>query len=117
YTQRDLEAPNEAVSDMDAVWRADSKGLIIARQPATRTMTEGPRLYDVDIATDAATLLVPDNAYNQDHLTLSPAGDAVVFQRVALDDSVARPELWMYNFSTHELRRLAENATIPRWLP
>jgi Tol biopolymer transport system component len=117
YTSQDLERPDEPVSDMEAAWRRDSKGLIVARQPATRKLTEGPQLYNIDLQTGRAAPLVPDDGYNQDNLGLSPAGDELVFQRVALDEAVARPEVWMYNLTTHEIKRLAENGTIPRWMP
>ena len=101
--------------DVEAVWRSDSRGLIVARQPPARKLAQGSALYSIDLATGAATLLVADNGYEQTNLSVN--GDLLLFQRVALGDVTARPELWVYHLLTRELRRIAHDGVSPRWLP
>jgi Tol biopolymer transport system component len=114
YMVRPLIPDSEAVSDVEAVWRSDSQGLIVARQPPARKLAQGSALYSVDLATGAATLLVPDEGYEQTNISVN--GDLVVFQRIALGDVTARPELWVYHLGTRELKRIAQNGVSPRWL-
>jgi Tol biopolymer transport system component len=114
FTVRPLIPDSEAVSDLEAVWRSDSRGLIVARQPPARKLTQGSALYSIDLATGAATLLVADEGYEQTNLSIS--GDLLVFQRVDEGDVTARPELWVYHLGTRELRRIAQNGVSPRWL-
>jgi hypothetical protein len=114
YTVRSLIPDSEVVSDVEAVWRSDSQGLIVARQPPARKIAQGSVLYSVDLATGEATLLVPDAGFEQTNLIVQ--GDLLVFQRVALGHVMARPELWVYDHGTRELRRIAQNGVSPRWL-
>jgi Tol biopolymer transport system component len=113
YTVRPLIADSEAANDVEAVWRSDGQGLIVARQPPTRKITQGSALYSVDLTTGVATLLVPDEGYEQSNLTIRD--DLLVFQRVALGDMNARPEVWVYHLGTQESRRIAHDGVFPRW--
>jgi Tol biopolymer transport system component len=117
YTTRDLVPDTEAVSEAEAVWRADSQGLIIARQPPVRSPNEGSSLYNVDVTTGKATLLVPDEGTSQNSLMLSPAGDTIVFQRIAQGSDASQPQLWLYNLTSSTLKHIADKATLPGWLP
>jgi Tol biopolymer transport system component len=117
YTLHDLVPDTEAVSEVEAVWRADSQGLIVARQPPVRKLNEGPSLYNVDLKTGNAMLLVPDEGNSQNSLTLSPAGDAIIFQRIAQGSAPSEPQLWLYNLATGKLNHIADKATLPGWLP
>lgn len=115
--QRELVPPTEPVSDGQAIWQADSQSLIIARQPATHKLTQGPQLYSLDLATGQATLLLAEDTYSLINISLNPAGDTLVFLRTALDTTPVHPELWTYNLHTHELKRITQNVAFPRWLP
>ena len=117
YTPHNLEVDTEAVSDIEAVWRADSKGLILARQIPARQLTEGAKVYNVELTSGAAALLILDDGMAQSNLALSPAGDLLLFQRLKEGDSTARPEIWLYAFDSGKLVRIAQDATSPAWLP
>jgi Tol biopolymer transport system component len=114
YTMRALIPDSEAVSDVESVWRSDSQGLIVARQPPARKISQGSALYSVDLVTGTATLLVPEAGYEQTNLSVH--GDLLIFQRVALGDMMARPALWVYDLGTRELRRVGQEGVSPRWL-
>ena len=113
FAAHDLDRPDDPVNEVEAVWRADSQGLIAARQPSLYTVTEGTSLFDVNLATGASTRLVPEDGNNQEHLALSPDGGALLFQR----DTPAFPQTWLYDLSSHELKRVMDDATSARWLP
>jgi Tol biopolymer transport system component len=112
YTVRPLIPDSEMVSDVEAGWRSDGQGLIVARQPPARKIAQGSALYSVDLATGVATLLIPDEGYEQSNLTMRD--DLLVFQRVALSDVNARPEVWIYHLGTQEMRRIAHDGVFPR---
>ncbi len=117
FKPHDLVPTSESISDVQAVWQADSKGLIVARQPPNRKPTQGPQLFSVDLATGAATLLLPDNTYSLTDLSLSPSGDMILFQRTRLDQSNVRPEIALVNLRMHTVTLLIQNGSSPRWLP
>ena len=118
YAPHNLEVDTEeAVSDVETIWRADSKGLILARQIPARQFTEGAKVYNVELTSGAAALLIPDDGNAQSNLALSPAGDLLLFQRLKEGDSTARPEIWLYAFDSGNLVQIAQDATSPAWLP
>ncbi|MEP7288110.1 MAG: hypothetical protein ABI947_20335 [Chloroflexota bacterium] len=69
------------------------------------------------MTTGAATLLVPDEANAQSSLSISPADDLLLFQRIKLGEAVAHPQLWLYSFATGDFKKIAENVMLPNWLP
>jgi Tol biopolymer transport system component len=46
-----------------------------------------------------------------------PWGRSVVFQRLQLGVANATPEIWLWQASDESTRRIASDATLPRWLP
>ncbi|MEP7288111.1 MAG: hypothetical protein ABI947_20340 [Chloroflexota bacterium] len=46
YTLHNLVPDTVVISEAEATWRADSKALIVARQPPERKITEGSTLYN-----------------------------------------------------------------------
>jgi Tol biopolymer transport system component len=114
YTLHDLIPDSVPVSDVQAVWRSDSKALIVARQPANRALTQGPQLFIVDVASGAASLLPGDSAY--DITNLSVNGTSLLFQRMPLGEAAPRPETWVLNLSSGEKKLVGRDGTYPRWL-
>ncbi len=117
HTLHALTADSEAVNDIEGVWRADSRALIVAREPAVRQLEEGPSIYSVEVESGTATLLVSGEGQQQTNLTLSPAGDLLVFERVVQGQSSAQSSLWGYNLASGELKQIVANGTQPGWLP
>jgi Tol biopolymer transport system component len=116
FVQHDLIPDSDQSDETEAIWLSDSKGLIVARR-LDASGNSGPQLYKIDISTGETTPLITDLAYAQSNLQLSPLGDVLLMQRFAFDQSGARPALWSYNLTTHELKRVVENAGIAGWLP
>src|SRR5262249_51472481 len=104
YVQHDLAPDNDPNNDVEVVWRADSKSMVVARRPPDVPNTQGPYLYSIDIATRKALPLVVDPAYSQNNLALSPGGSTLAFQRFALGKTGGTPEIWIMDLQTNELR-------------
>jgi Tol biopolymer transport system component len=118
FTIRSTVPDSEQVDDPEAVWSADSSTLIVARQPAQNENPKVSNIQRLDLATGTTTPLVADNGFTQQLLTISPDGDRLLLQRVALDDVDAQhPWLWLYNFTTGDLKQVAQDAGTPSWLP
>jgi Tol biopolymer transport system component len=111
-----LVSDSEAINENAVAWRGDSQSLIIARQPPIRQTSTGSDLYEVNISTKEATLLVPYEDNIQSDLIVSPKGDMMVFQRRPLSKTTARSRLWLYHFDSKKLQPLPEDATSARWL-
>jgi Tol biopolymer transport system component len=58
-----------------------------------------------------------DATYTHTHYRWSPLGDAVVFQRLKLGVSLARPEVVVWDEQTGEVTRLAQDAGFSGWIP
>lgn len=117
FTLHNLIPYTEPVSEVQAVWQADSRGLLEVRHSAVNGPAEGSGLYSIDLATGKSKPLVPGDGNDQDGLALSPMGDAIAFQQITQANSGARPQLWLYNFPMGTLKMIADNATLPGWLP
>ncbi len=115
--QRDLIPDSDPNNDVELAWLPDSRRLIATRRPPEITTMQGAQLHLLDLETGAATPLVTDPDYSSGQVTVSPNGEQLAFQRFALGQSGARPQIWLYDLKTGDLRLLANNATLPRWLP
>jgi len=115
--QRDLIPDTDPSNDVEVAWRADSKALFVVRRPPDSTTLQGAQLYELEIETGAARALVNEPKYSHGQLQPSPDGKTLAFQRFALGQPGARPEIWMLDLATGELRQIVQNATSPRWMP
>ncbi len=115
--QRDLIPDSDPNNDVELAWLPDSRRLIATRRPPEITTMQGAQLHLIDLETGAATPLVTDSDYSSGQVAVSPSGEQLAFQRFALGQSGARPQIWFYDLNTSELRLLVNNATLPRWLP
>lgn len=109
--------PGAPVDDGHAAWSPDGTRLVVARRYLDDRYTAGKQLYTVDAATgDAAPLLV-DAAYTHAAPQWDTAGRYVLYQRFALAEVGAQPEVWVLDTGTGQARMLAQNAFFPAWLP
>lgn len=115
--QRDLTPDNDPNNDVELAWLPDSRRVIVTRRPPEITTMQGAQLHLLDLETGTATPLVTEPDYSNGQVAVSPNGTQLAFQRFALGQSGARPQIWLYNLTTGDLRLLANNATLPRWLP
>lgn len=115
--QRDLIPDSDPNNDVELAWLPDSRRLIVTRRPPEITTMQGAQLHLIDLETGAATPLVTDPDYSSGQVAASPNGEQLAFQRFALGQSGARPQIWLYDLRTGDLRLLVNNATLPRWLP
>jgi Tol biopolymer transport system component len=117
FTLHNLIPDTEPISEVQAVWQADSRGLLVVQHPAVNGPAEDSGLYSIDLATGKSKLLVQGDNSDLDSLALSPTGDAIAFQRISQANNAAHPQLWLYNFPMGTLKMIADNATLPGWLP
>jgi Tol biopolymer transport system component len=115
--ESDLTPANDPNNDTEHLWLADSQGLILARRTPNPNQVMGAQLYKMLLSDRVAIPLVVDATYSNGRLALSPNGGQLAFQRIALGRQGARPEVWLYDLTTSELRLLAENAIAPQWIP
>lgn len=109
--------PDAPVDDGFAAWSPDGTRLVVARRYLDERYTAGQQLYTLDVATgDAAPLLV-DAAYTHAAPQWDATGRYVLYQRFALAEAGAQPEVWVLDTHTGEARMLAQNAFFPAWLP
>lgn len=115
--QRDLVPESDPNNDVELAWLPDNRRLVITRRPPTITTMQGAQLHLIDLETNETTPLVTDGDYSSGQVAVSPNGEQLAFQRFALAKPGARAEIWLYDLTTGDLRLLASNATLPRWLP
>jgi len=105
------------VEDAFAAWSPDGTHLALARRYLDERFTPGKQVYLLDVATGTASPLVVDPAYTHAAPQWDPSGRWIAYQRFALDDPAAQPEIWVLDTQTGETRLLAENMFFPAWLP
>lgn len=115
--QRDLIPDTDPSNDVEVAWRADSKALFVVRRPPDSTTLQGAQIYELEIETGTARVLVNEPKYSHGQLQPSPDGKTLAFQRFALGQPGARPEIWTLDLATGELKQIIQNATSPRWMP
>ena len=109
--------PDAPVDDGFAAWSPDGTRLVVARRYLDDRYTAGKQLYTLDVATGEAAPLLVDAAYTHAAPQWDTTGRFVVYQRFALAEADARPEVWVLDTDTGEARMLAQNAFFPAWLP
>lgn len=119
---RNLTDPNGPTDDPSAAWNPDGKRLAIARRYTDERYTRGYQIYLYDVTADTWEPLVVDPRYSHGFFEWDRAGEEILFQRFELITETgesapdARPEVWMKDLTTGELRRIAGDAFHPRWV-
>ncbi len=109
--------PGAPVDDGFAAWSPDGARLVVARRYLDDRYTAGKQLYILDVATGEAAPLLVDAAYTHAAAQWDATGRFVLYQRFALTEADAQPEVWALDTHTGEARMLAQNAFFPAWLP
>ncbi|MCL4238329.1 MAG: permease [Anaerolineae bacterium] len=110
-------APDALVDDGLATWSPDGARLVVARRYLDERYTAGKQLYTLDAAAGDAALLLADAAYTHAAPQWDATGRYVLYQRFALAEADAQPEVWVLDTHTGQARMLAQNAFLPAWLP
>ena len=63
------------------------------------------------------TQITSDFTYDNSSAQLNTGQTKLVFQRYNINRSDSQPEVWIYDFSSGELIKVAENAAHPQWIP
>lgn len=111
--------PEDEVDDTEAVWHPDGTRVTIVRRYTDDRFTRGYQLYDIDVATGAATPLLVDPAYSHGFFSYDNSGQMIVLQRFPFEAQTAtgsNPQVWTLNVATRELTLISENAFHPRWV-
>ncbi|MCS6836825.1 MAG: hypothetical protein NZ750_12510 [Anaerolineae bacterium] len=117
-----LTDPAEPIDDADARWSPVGETLVITRRYTDERFTRGYQLYTLDARTGQTSPLVEDARYSHGFFEFNAAGTQIVLQRFPLVSETgdmlndSRPQIWLKDLQTGELRLLAENAFHPRWV-
>jgi Tol biopolymer transport system component len=109
----DRDAP---IDDAFAAWSPDGTQLALARRYLDSRYTAGRQIYLLDLTSGDVTPLVVDPTYNHAGLRWDSAGRRLVFQRFALAEPDALPEVWVYDLDTGALIHVADDAFLPAWV-
>lgn len=114
--------PNAPTDDIAAQWHPDGQTVTIERRYLDERYTRGFQLYEMALDTDEITPLLVDEHYSHHYFEWSADGAWLVMQRLRLlneDGSNAaqsRPEIWVLERASGELRLISEQAWNPRWV-
>ncbi|MBN1562819.1 MAG: PD40 domain-containing protein [Anaerolineae bacterium] len=107
---------SELVEDVFAAWSPDGTQLLVARRYLDERYTAGTQLYTLEIASGAVEPVIVDPAYHHAAMSYDATGRWIVFQRFALTESGAEPEIWLHDTETGETRLIAPNAFFPAFV-
>lgn len=77
----------------------------------------GKQLWNIRLDGSERLKITDQPFYTHGNYTWEPGGSHLVYQRLALGSSQARPEVMVWNAESGESMLLAENASLPHWLP
>lgn len=114
--------PNAPIDDIAVEWQPSGDRATIARRYTDNRWTRGYQLYEIDIETGEETTLIFDEQYSHHFFTWDHAGERLLMQRLPLlnDDgsinNLARPEIWVLDYTSGELTLVTDSAYLPRWV-
>jgi Tol biopolymer transport system component len=113
-----LSGRDAPVQDTWPAWSPSGDWIAFTRRALTgEHATLGQQLWQMRSDGSQTHLLLVEPAATFGWVTWRPDGGALAYVRRALNDSDARPELWLMELSDGEPVRLAEASTAPMWLP
>ncbi|MBL8045972.1 MAG: PD40 domain-containing protein, partial [Anaerolineales bacterium] len=101
------------------VWAPDGEWVAVAlREPSVSS--PGKQIWLGTVTDGLLTLIKPvtaDSTYTHGGYRWNPAGTALVFQRFEIDKPFATPEVAVWDEATNTITPLAQDASLPEWLP
>lgn len=116
-----LTDPDDPVDDINVGWYPDGKTITISRRYTDSHWTRGYQLYQMNVESRETTRLLYDENYSHHYFEWDKRGDYLLVQRLAVGVSNnispdSLPEIWVMDYNSHELSRIAEGAYHPRWV-
>lgn len=114
--------PDSPVDDISAKWHPNGERVTISRRYTDSRWTRGYQLFDVDVASGEVTTLLYDENYGHYFFEWDRLGDNLLLQRLPIQNAdgtlnnLARPEIWVLNYESGDLFKIAESAYLPRWV-
>ena len=114
--------PDSPVDDITAEWHPSGDSVTISRRYTDERWTRGYQLFEADADTGEVTPLLYDENYGHYFFTWDTLGENLLMQRLPLTsqdgsfNTLARPEIWILNYETGGLVKIAESAYFPRWV-
>lgn len=100
-------------------WAPDGEWVAVAlREPSVSS--PGKQIWLGTVTDGLLTLVKPvtaDPTYTNGGYRWNPTGTALVFQRVEMDKPFATPEVAVWDEATNTITPLAQDASLPEWLP
>ena len=111
-----LSPQDEPAEDNNAAWHPDGQRLAIARKYTDNRNTAGFQIYLFDPQTGDAQPLAYDKRYSHGYFQWNTLGDKLLYQRIALQEPEARPEIGVRDLTTGDNTVIILNAFHPRWV-
>jgi Tol biopolymer transport system component len=111
-----LTSQNEPAEDNAAAWHPDGQRLAIARKYSDNRYTPGFQIYLFDPQTQDVQPLAYDQRYSHGYFQWNVTGDKLLYQRIALGEPEAKPEVGIRDMKTGENSVVVLNAFHPRWV-
>ncbi len=117
-TTSNLSEAQSGASDGSPAWSPTGEWLAFGRKALEDgTPTAGQQLWLMRPDGSEARPLVTDPDAHLGSLAWSPDGRSLVYQRFPLLQADARPEIWLVSPERGDPVKLADNGTLPDWLP
>ncbi|MGJ3238630.1 MAG: TolB family protein [Anaerolineae bacterium] len=114
--------PNGVTDDIVSSWHPDGQRITVGRRYTDERWTRGYQLFEIDVNTGEITTLLFDERFGHYYFDWDNEGEDLLMQRLPIlaeDGSInnlARPEVWVMNYETGDLIRVADSAYYPRWV-
>ena len=111
-----LTPDDEPVEDTAAAWHPDGQRIAIERRYTDNRHTSGFQIYLYDPRTGDTQPIAYDAHYSHGFLEWNKAGDKLLYQRFALNEADAKPEVGVSDLTTGQNSVIVLNAFSPRWV-
>jgi Tol biopolymer transport system component len=117
-TTQNLSGEELDANDGSPAWSPTGEWIAFGRKAlADGTPTSGQQLWLMRPDGGQARPLVTDPKAHLGSIAWSPDGTEIAYLRFQLMQADARPEIWLVSLDGADPVKLADNATLPAWLP